>query len=383
MLAAFLLAIAIPSLWFSDKPHNSLHPDVWAVLLTCVAVLPVAWRRRRPDIVLVVCGTAQFVLLAAGYPIGSAFVGVMLAIYTYARHRRRRWDVWPVLVWLFELLLLLPLALERTHGFNSKLGILYALVLVSVVAWGIGDTVRTVRMERRRRFERAESEEREREARTLQARAEERALIAREIHDVVAHALGVVIMLSTGAGRLRHLDESRAREALGNIESTSRQAFGEIRRLVTGLREEESEAELAPQPRIGDIPVLVSSLCHAGLDVSLGVSGASVSLPSGVELSAFRIVQEALTNCLRHAPGASAKVNLIWGQTHLDLEIVNDAPALGAPVSGNGALTDNVGRHGIVGMRERVLLYGGRFSAGALPGGGFRVWASLPLAAQS
>jgi signal transduction histidine kinase len=220
------------------------------------------------------------------------------------------------------------------------------------------------------RERRAQIAERERDLVAREAVVEERARIARELHDVIAHHVSMIV-LQAGAER-RVLDGANAstRDVLETVERTGRSALTEMRRLLGMLRGDANEP-LTPQPGLSDVPVLVNQLREAGLPVELHVSGARRELPVGIELSAYRIVQEALTNALKHAGEASARVNIRYGSDSLELEIADDGTGASTPVSSGG--------HGLVGMRERVALYGGRLDAGRQPSGGFVVRVLLPI----
>jgi len=219
------------------------------------------------------------------------------------------------------------------------------------------------------RERRAQLAERERDVAAREAVVEERARIARELHDVIAHHVSVMVV-QAGAER-RALDQSNesTRDVLETIEHTGRGALTEMRRLLGMLRDENPDP-LAPQPGLGDVPVLVGQLREAGLPVELHVDGERRELPVGIDLSAYRIVQEALTNALKHAGDAHATVRVRYGADALELEISDD---------GEGASdTAGSGGHGLVGMRERVALCGGRFHASRNAAGGFTVQAVLP-----
>lgn len=234
--------------------------------------------------------------------------------------------------------------------------------------------------------ERAERLERERDAEAQRAVLEERTRIARDLHDVVAHGMSVMVVQAGAARRtLAHDDTDRATEALRNIEATGRGALEEMRRLVGVLRASATDdgdgsdgsADGAgpprlPQPGIGDLDDLVTHCREAGLDVTLRVEGDRRELPSGLELVVYRIAQEALTNTIRHAGPARAEVRLGYGSDHLELGVTDD---------GRGAATSPRAEpgHGLAGMRERVALYGGTITVGPQRGGGFRVLARLPL----
>ena len=218
--------------------------------------------------------------------------------------------------------------------------------------------------------ERAARLEREQAAEAERAVAQERARIARELHDVVAHSVSVMTVQSAGVRRLLLPGQQREREALETVERTGREALAELRRLLGVLRRDDEPAELAPQPGLGTIDVLLEQVRTAGLPVELEVQGRSVPLPPGIDLAAYRIVQEALTNTLNHAGPAHARVLVRYAPGQLELRVSNDGARNGG---GDG------GGYGLAGMRERVSLYGGTCEAGPLAGGGFSVSARLPL----
>jgi signal transduction histidine kinase len=221
------------------------------------------------------------------------------------------------------------------------------------------------------RERRARVAERERDVAAREAVVEERARIARELHDVIAHHVSMIVM-QAGAER-RVLDGANAstREVLETVEQIGRSALTEMRRLLGMLRGDANEP-LTPQPGLDDVPTLVGQLREAGLPVELHVDGERRELPVGIELSAYRIVQEALTNALKHAGEARATVHVRYGSDSLELEIADDGAGGITRASGGG--------HGLVGMRERVALYGGRLDASRRAEGGFVVRVKLPIA---
>ena len=235
------------------------------------------------------------------------------------------------------------------------------LVVMLLVRRVVGDRERRARMA-----------ERERDLAAREAVVEERARIARELHDVIAHHVSLIVVQAGAERRVLEGANAPTREVLQTIEQIGRGALTEMRRLLGMLRSETDEP-LTPQPGLRDVPTLVTQLREAGLPVELRVDGERRELPVGIELSAYRIVQEALTNALKHAGDAHASVGIRYGADSLELEITDDGA--GTPSSSRG------GRgHGLVGMRERVALYGGRFDASHNPGGGFVVRAKLPTA---
>jgi len=218
------------------------------------------------------------------------------------------------------------------------------------------------------RDSRARLAERERDVAAREAVVEERARIARELHDAVAHSVSMMV-IQAGAER-RVVDDGSTREVLQTIEQIGRTALTEMRRLVGMLRTDSSD-RLAPQPTLADLPMLMTQVREAGLPVEFVIEGDRRELPVGIELSAYRIVQEALTNALKHAGRAHAAVRVRYGPDSLELEIADDGAGTPADVPGGG--------HGLAGIRERVTLYGGKFDASARRDGGFAVRALLPL----
>jgi signal transduction histidine kinase len=212
--------------------------------------------------------------------------------------------------------------------------------------------------------------ERERDARAREAVAQERVRIARELHDVVAHAISVMVLQARGGRRKLPDGAAESRDAFDVIEHTGEQALAEMRRLLGMLRQDDEQLALAPQPSVSRIHELVRTLERSGLPVELRVEGDPVELPPGVDVSAYRIVQEALTNALKHAGPARARVTLRYTPDELEVEIVDDG-------TGNG--TGGGTGHGLAGIRERVAVYGGELQAGRRPAGGYALRARLPL----
>ena len=217
---------------------------------------------------------------------------------------------------------------------------------------------------------RAEERARRSEAETQSAVEEERSRITRELHDVLAHSVSVMTVQASAVRRLLLPEQERERQALLTVEETGRQALSEMRRLVGIMRSEEEVPALAPQPGLGTLPALVEQVRQSGLPVELSVEGEPVRLPAGVDLSAYRIVQEALTNALKHAGPAHAWVSVRYLDENVEIEIENDGRSDGA-AEANG--------HGLVGMRERVALCGGELHLGPRRGGGFKISARLPV----
>ena len=237
----------------------------------------------------------------------------------------------------------------------------------------------------------------EQELRSRWAVAAERSRIARELHDVVAHSVSVMVVQAGAARRTLAASPGQAATALGQIESTGRQALVELRRLLGLLRDDDGQATdavLAPQPSLANLESLAAAAREAGLPVEVTVEGEPRPLPAGVDLSAYRIVQEALTNSLKHAGPARARVRVCYGREALEVQVTDDGlGGRSAARAGEGLVVVTVGPdgelqlpgrrdgggHGLIGMRERVALFGGALEAGADPGGGYRVAARLPL----
>jgi signal transduction histidine kinase len=236
-------------------------------------------------------------------------------------------------------------------------------------AWFVGFILRRRALQTVELRRRAEEAERAREDEEIRAVVDERARIARELHDVIAHSVSVMVVQAAGVRRLLPVEQERERQALETVEKTGRQALAEMRRLLGVLRTEADRPELVPQPGLTTIRQLVEQVRNAGLPVELEVEGDPVELAPGIDLAAFRIVQEALTNTLRHAGPAHAWVRVRYAADELELTIANDGETA-APDSGG---------YGLVGMKERVNLYGGKLEAGPRDGGGFSVSARLPL----
>jgi signal transduction histidine kinase len=221
------------------------------------------------------------------------------------------------------------------------------------------------------RARRAEQRVLEAEEEARRAVDDERGRITRELHDVLAHSVSVMTVQASAVRRLLTPEQEREREALMTVEETGRQALAEMRRLLGIMRTETEPPALAPQPGLGTLPELVEQVRQSGLPVELTVEGTPVKLPAGVDLSAYRIVQEALTNTLKHAGPAHAWVAVRYAGEDVEIEVAND---------GNSQNSGDGGGHGLVGMRERVALCGGELESGPRPGGGFKISARLPVA---
>jgi signal transduction histidine kinase len=340
-----------------------------AVVLSLAIPATIAFRRRWPlasGVAVILLTNLIFLLGGNNYSL-ALFIAWACGLYALSVWTDTRAFIAALGVLLAGNLLA---AVEDTVGLNN------AVFFTVVPGIAMVITRRAVR-ERQLLAEalaaKAELLERNQEIREQDVLAEERARIARELHDLVAHNVSVMVVQ---AGVERHSlpeDQAATRETLSSIEQAGRQALVEARRLLGVLRRNGEAEGLEPQPGIAQVGALVRQVERAGLPVTLNIDGDEVPLPVGVDLCAYRIVQEALTNALKHAGPARAEVSLRYAPGGLDIDVSDDGRGSGS-TNGDGA------GHGLIGMRERVALYGGQLETGALPGGGFHVHAHLPLA---
>jgi signal transduction histidine kinase len=258
------------------------------------------------------------------------------------------------------------------YKFDSGLGSYAWITGFFTAAWLVGFTLRLRQNQATEAHERAERAEQERELRALAAVAEERARIARELHDIVGHSVSVMTVQAAGVRRLLGEGHDREREGLLAIEETGRAALTEMRRLVGVLRRADEEAALAPQPSLEHIANLVEQTRDAGLPTELRVEGETTALPQGIDLTAYRLVQEGLTNALKHANATHAEVVVRYSDGNVELVVRDD---------GRGEGNGEGGGHGLLGMRERVALWDGELFAGPRADGGFELRARLPVTA--
>ena len=338
-------------------------------LLALVIAVPLAWRRRFPLAVAgVVCAGIAVQLLVVPYvPFLTALLPMVIANYSTAAYARRWRVVSLLLVLATQVVVYVRIPPERTSG-----EVLFGL-FVALGTWVVGDVVRTRFHGAERLLGDARQLVAQSEAATAAALAEERTRIARELHDVIAHSVSVMGVQAGAARTLMDRRPDAARAALLEVESTARSSVEELHRLLSVLRDDGDTPEsLAPQPGLSQLTELMAQVRAAGLDVDLDAPVGEDRLSPGLDLTAYRVVQEALTNALKHA-GAPALVTVRERDDELRIDVVN-APSrrpTPSPLDGAG--------HGLIGMRERVQLYGGRLAAGPTPDGGFRVSAVLPL----
>jgi signal transduction histidine kinase len=360
--------------WLSPYVGNRLPTAVGAAVLS----LGVAVRRRWPLAALVVVGVVLPTTEAVGGRVTQHTVGALVALVllfygvgAFLPERRGRWALGLVLV------------VGAIHGLIigsafSDLG--FAAIVLELLPWAMGRTLRQRDARARAYREAAERLDAGRELRARTAIYGERARIARELHDVIAHSVSVMVIQAAGARTVMDRDPVRAESALRSVERAGREALAEMRRLLGVLADGQDLRALAPQPGLEDLPELVSSTRAAGLNASIRVDGDPVAVTQGLSLCAYRVVQEALMNTLKHAGPTQAEVYLRWCEDALELRVSDTgrvaARGVGEPVAGSSG-------HGIAGMRERAALHGGSVQAGSAPDGGFVVRATIPLIAGS
>ena len=385
LLAAVVAAVSV---WIHvtgiDAISANEQPDPWSVLLTIAATAPLAVRRTRPLVVMAVSVPGPLLLIAGHYSVGMSPLGVMIAFYTAIAWGSRR-EARAALT-LLVLVVCVAAALDPID--LSTEGTVVQLALY-VGGWVIGtgvrerremDAVRAVEGQREVELSRRQTElERERASR---ATAEERLRITRELHDVLGHAFSVMVVQAGAAEQLLDADPAAVRTALQEIAATGRSSLADIRQVLGQLRDGEEPARPEPSPSLADVPALVARVEAAGLPTRLRLDADLEDFRAGVELAAYRVIQEALTNSLRHASAGQADVVVsLDGQGRdgdpgaaLRIEIRDD---------GIGAVTGaERSGHGLSGMRERVSAYGGTLRAGPAPDGGYRVSARIPLVAE-
>jgi signal transduction histidine kinase len=374
--ALALVAAGLPAVGYVFEP-----PDVglprgrfvvgWALVL--LHTLPLVARRRFPGTVLALVVGSGLAFAALDLPPDLLGVAILVAVYSVAAYGSRSVAL-AGLAGVEVALVAVQLTPGRT-GVGTWLGNLGGVA----AAWLLGQFAHNYRAYAARLEERTIELERAREELARRAVTEERLRLARELHDVVAHAMSVIAVQSGVGAHVADTNPQEAARALAAIEATSRAALEELRRLLGVLRQEdEPQGALAPVPGLADLDSLLAEVGKAGLAVKLQINGTRPPLPAGVDLSAYRIVQEALTNVVKHAGPAHAQVVVGYRDQDVTVEVIDD---------GRGAVTSaSDGRvgpgHGLIGMRERVQVFGGDLQTGPRPGGGFRVAARLPFAAD-
>ncbi len=352
----------------------ALDPGWAHFVLGTVMCAALAFRRVRPVEsfgVLVVAGLVQW---ATGLELTPYDLALLIGLYAVSAYGPR-WASRAGLAAGFLGVVLGTLRYETSAEDEPAAFVASAIALAATVvgAWAMGDVRRVRQAYVAELVERAHQAERERDQRAQLAAAEERSRIAREMHDVVAHNLSVIVVQADGGRYAGDHDPQAALDALKTIGDTGRGALAEMRRLLGVLRatDDADGGAIRPQPGLGSLPELVTSVRQAGLPVDLDVTGPPRPLPPGPSLAVYRVIQEALTNALKHAgPAARARVALVFGAERLTARVTDDGRGAAAPSDGLG--------QGLVGMRERMTMYGGTVTAGPATGGGWRVDLDLP-----
>jgi signal transduction histidine kinase len=347
------------------KPINAL-----GILLVLGCVLPLLVRRRFPFQVFFVSTAFLLTFAASDYFIGAVAFATLISLYTVGSFCRPR---------------------EIAIAFVTLLGSLAALWIIDIPEFSAGDVISNIALytvallfgwtvqSRRLRLvaaeERAEILGREQAEERARAIADERLHIAQELHDVVAHSMSVIAVQAGVGMHVADTDAAEAKKALENISATSRSTLAELRRMLGVLRDDGSGAIYAPAPGLSDLDGLAREVSDAGVPVDVHVEGRLEDVPPGVDSTGYRIVQEALTNVLKHAGPSRASVRVVHGDGIVRIEVRDDGRGVNGRSTGVG--------HGLMGMRERVAVYGGRLDAGPVTGGGFRVAAELPYAGET
>jgi len=350
-----------------------------AAAVQVAVILPVAFRRVAPlsAITFSAAVSAAFLLTygvvdGAGGSVAAAGTQLLL-VYSVGRHTEGRGLLAGAVV---------ALLMRSEQGIDTPTTADDLIINLILFGGTLGLGV-AIRLQTERSIALAVEADRARRLAAATAQAavhEERARIARELHDVVAHNVGLIVLQAGGARSVLATDPERARTALRQVEETGRQTLTEMRHLVGILREDEDE-ERQPLPRLERLPALVDEARAGGLTVELAVEGARVELPAGLELAAYRLIQEALTNVRKHAPASRVQVRLGYEPDRLRIEVSDDGGPAGAAAAPARDASDS--GHGLIGMRERVQVYGGRMQTRSMPGGGFRVEAVLPLSGEA
>ncbi|WP_156035994.1 sensor histidine kinase [Blastococcus sp. URHD0036] len=364
LLAVLVLTVSLQPL-LREAGCGCEAVPLWGYALVVGECLPLVWRRRFPFTVALVCGVLTTVHGLSDVPDPAVFFAGLVALYSVAAHGSRRLAL--AAAGTAAVAISLSTVVDRAAADLEDFTI---PALTFATAWLLGDGARSRRLAAVRAEERAASLERTRAAEARQAVVEERNRIAREMHDVLAHSVSMMVVQAEAGPVVVERDPARAIQAFDAISATGKSALTELRRLLGVLRED-AATPLAPQPGLAAVPDLVGSVRAAGVDVELRVTGELPPPSSAVDLAGYRIVQEALTNVVKHAGPARVQVRVEATVERVLLEVVDDGLG-GSPATGTG--------RGLVGMRERAAATGGSVTAGPGPDGGWRVTAELPLA---
>ena len=382
-VALALLAIGVA---FAEITTSGDGPDVPTVILTVIGGGTLVMRRSAPLVVLATTLAAATALVTIEAetidPIEAISLTVLIAVYTVGAMCELRKSI-TALVPAATVVALLSFATADVENREASAlgGAIIAATLV-VGIWALGAYAQTRRRYTRALKERAVHAEREREQLARIAVHEERASIARELHDIVAHSVSVMLVGVRGARDVLRTSHDVADDTLARVEASGEQSLAELRRILALLRAPEHSAESRPQPSLADLDELVAGFRDAGLPVQLELTGEPQPLAGGVELSVYRIVQEALTNVLKHSHPTRVTVTLAFRGSRLELEVVDDGTTAARGAAAERGVNERAtrgGGHGLVGMRERVAVLGGELETGRRVGGGFRVAARLPV----
>jgi signal transduction histidine kinase len=371
-LILVLIAIAQEEIWVPQYSFNNrVGPVAMAIAATTLTAVLQFWRRREPLLILAAVAAVTLIRARLGGGVtGLGFLApILVDVYSVGRYERR-------LHWVPAAAVSAVLAvgatsvdslLDPTHSTGG--GFIAFTYLFMAVIWGLGRLLLGRESASLELAERAESLQRDRDAQAREAVAEERARIARELHDVVAHNVSVIIAQAQAASALLDKRPDAAKKPLLRIETTAREAMAEMRRLV-GILDEADGPGVGPQPGLPQLPELFDRVREAGLAVEFESEGDVSDLPGGLNLAAYRVVQEALTNVLRHAGASVVRVRVRRSRGVLTIDVVDDGHEISPRKDGGG--------RGLIGMRQRVALYGGRIDLGSHPGG-FSINVMIPL----
>jgi signal transduction histidine kinase len=369
--AAVAVPVFVP---FGTAPEVS----PFGVVFNLGTVLPLIWRRRAPFAVALVVASFAMAVSLHHQPGQTLQYGALVAIYTLADLGRHRWQRWGFIA---AIVATIPPGALLVKGNDA--GEFMFTLLLPMTAFLLGTLTRTARersdalAERSAQLERErEALEREREAEAARAAAEERSRIARDMHDVLAHAVSIMVVQAEAGPVVVHTDPDQAERVFDAIAEAGRDAMAQLRRTLGVLKKEQDHGVRSPQPTVGALPALVEHVDRTQVRVRLTVEGASRGLSSDVDLAAYRIVQEALTNTVKHAGARTAEVRLRWTEHELEIRVTDDGQGKGEKDPGWRR-----GGDGLIGIRERAVACGGTAEAGPLPVRGFQVVARLPCAA--
>ncbi len=375
-LMTFFIVGGLLTIEIGSDGGSNRELDLLGWLLAISQGVLLAFRRKAPVAALITSTVLLIPYWVLDYVDPATSIVVLLLLYAAAAHGPRPAAARAAFACGAILVVVMTIGVFSAEEDLPAIAVVANLVIFGT-AWILGDSLRNRRAYLAEVEARAVRAEQDRAADMAQAVQAERDRIARELHDVVAHSVSVMVVQAGAARRVIETHPDQTTESLGIIESTGRSALDELRRLLGVLRDPDANGRtdpaLEPQPGAGDIDDLIAQWQQTGLDVRLETSGSATDLPSGIGLTAYRVVQEALTNAMKHAGPAEVVVRVSYRDREVDLEVTDDGRGLQP-----GASELSTG-HGLLGMAERVDLFGGSLHAGPRPGGGFRVAATLPL----